>query len=77
LNVLRAGAELAPMAALPAGVTVEAMARAEETRLGPWLLALALTLLAVDRAGDAGAVGAAGGGRHARGARPGRFWPSR
>jgi hypothetical protein len=48
LNVMRAGEELAPMAALPDGVVVEAIERAEEQRLGPWLLALALGLLALD-----------------------------
>ncbi len=48
LNVLRAGATLAAMAELPAGVTVEALERPDETRLGPWLLAVALGLLALD-----------------------------
>ena len=48
LNVMRAGDRLAPMADLPAGVVVEAMDRAEERRLGPWLLGAALVLLAAD-----------------------------
>ncbi len=48
LNVLRAGAELAPLAALPPGVVVEALDQPEETPLAPWLLALALVLLAID-----------------------------
>jgi hypothetical protein len=48
LNVMRAGDGLAPMAALPEGVVVEAIDRAEERRLGPLLLALALMLLALD-----------------------------
>jgi hypothetical protein len=48
LNVLRADAELAPLPALPAAVTVEALDRPEETRLGPWLLGLAIALFALD-----------------------------
>ncbi|MBP7000193.1 DUF4159 domain-containing protein [Amaricoccus sp.] len=48
LNVLRAGATLAPLAPLPAEVVVEALERPRETPLAPWLLALALGLLAVD-----------------------------
>jgi hypothetical protein len=48
LNVMRAGDGLAPMAALPEGVVVEAIDRPEERPLGPWLLALALVLLALD-----------------------------
>jgi hypothetical protein len=48
LNVMRADDRLAPLAALPEGVVVEAMERPEEIRLGPWLLGLALALLALD-----------------------------
>lgn len=48
LNALRAGDRLAPLGPLPAGVAVETLQRPEEIRLGPWLLALALGLLAVD-----------------------------
>ena len=48
LNVMRADARLAPLAALPQGVVTETMDRPEETRLGPWLLAVALGLLAAD-----------------------------
>ena len=48
LNVMRAGDTLAPMAALPDGVMIEAMDRAAERPLGPWLLGLALVLLAAD-----------------------------
>jgi Domain of unknown function (DUF4159)/Aerotolerance regulator N-terminal len=48
VNVLQADDRLAPLAALPAGVAVEAMERPGETRLGPWLLAAALVLLALD-----------------------------
>ena len=48
LNVMRAGDELAPLAPLPAGVTVETLDRPAEVRLGPWLIALALMLLALD-----------------------------
>lgn len=48
LNTHRAGDRLAPLGPLPAGVTVERLQRPEEIRLGPWILALALGLLAVD-----------------------------
>ncbi len=48
LNLLRPGDRLAPMAALPDGVVFEAMDRAEERPLGPWLLGIALVLLAAD-----------------------------
>ncbi len=48
LNVMRDGDRLAPLAPLPAGVSVEAMERPGETRLGPWLLAAALALFALD-----------------------------
>src|SRR5690606_28670359 len=48
LNVMRADDALAPMAALPDAVVVETIARVEERRLGPWLLGLALVLLALD-----------------------------
>lgn len=48
LNVMRSGETLAPLAELPAGVVVEALERGAETRLGPWLLALALALLGLD-----------------------------
>ncbi len=48
LNVMRADDSLAPLAALPDAVVLEALERPEETRLGPWLLSLALALLALD-----------------------------
>ena len=48
VNVMRAGDTLRPLGAMPSGVTVETMTRPAETRLGPWLIALALILLAVD-----------------------------
>jgi hypothetical protein len=48
LNVMRAGDRLAPLAPLPDGVTVETMDRPQEIRLGPWLIGLALVLLAID-----------------------------
>ncbi len=48
LNVIRAGDALAPLPPLPDGVVVETLDRPEEVRLGPWLLALALVLLALD-----------------------------
>jgi hypothetical protein len=68
LNVLRAGDALAPMAALPAGVVVEALERPAETRLGPWLLALALALLAVDVLATLALSGRLGAPRAARAA---------
>ncbi|MFO1143537.1 MAG: DUF4159 domain-containing protein [Amaricoccus sp.] len=48
LNVMRTGDRLAALGPLPDGVTVETLDRAAEIRLGPWLIALALVLLAVD-----------------------------
>jgi hypothetical protein len=48
LNVMRSGDTLAPFAALPEGVVVETLDRPPEIRLGPWLIALALVLLALD-----------------------------
>ncbi|HET9067944.1 MAG TPA: DUF4159 domain-containing protein [Amaricoccus sp.] len=48
LNVMRAGDRLAPLAALPEGVRVETLDLPNEVRLGPWLIALALALLALD-----------------------------
>ncbi len=48
LNVMRADDTLAPLAALPDGVTVETLERPAEIRIGPWLIALALVLLALD-----------------------------
>jgi hypothetical protein len=48
LNVMRTDSTLAPLAALPRGVVTETLDRPEEMRLGPWLLALALLLLAAD-----------------------------
>jgi hypothetical protein len=68
VNVLRAGDTLAPLAALPAGVVVEALERAKETRLGPWLLAAALALLAIDVLATLAISGRIGAGRSARSA---------
>jgi hypothetical protein len=48
LNVMRADDRLAPLGPLPEGVVVETLERPEEIRLGPWLIALALVLLALD-----------------------------
>jgi hypothetical protein len=48
LNVMDEAARLAPLAPLPSAVAVEAMERPGETRLGPWLLAAAIGLLAAD-----------------------------
>ncbi|PZQ51346.1 MAG: LytTR family transcriptional regulator [Rhodovulum sulfidophilum] len=48
VNVMREGDRLAPLAGLPVGLRVETFAQPEEVRLGPWLLAGALLLLALD-----------------------------
>ncbi len=48
LNVMRADDTLAPMPPLPDGVVVETLDRPEEVRLGPWLIAFALVMLALD-----------------------------
>lgn len=48
LNVMRSDDHLQPLAALPGGIRIETMQLAREIRLGPWLLALALLLLALD-----------------------------
>jgi hypothetical protein len=48
LNVMDAEARLAALPAMPDGVRIEAMAQEQERRLGPWLLALGLALLALD-----------------------------
>ncbi len=68
LNVLRSGDLLAPLADLPAGVVVEAPQRGAETRLGPWLLALALALLALDVLATLALSGRMRGARAAGGA---------
>ncbi len=68
LNVMREGDALAPLAAMPAGVTVEAMAQAGEVRLGPWLLAAALALLAVDVLATLALTGRLSGGAGRRAA---------
>jgi len=48
LNVLAQDARLIGLGALPDAVRIESMAQAQERRLGPWLLSLALGLLALD-----------------------------
>jgi hypothetical protein len=48
LNVMHDGDEIAPLASLPQGVVTETMDRPAEIRLGPWLIAAALLLLALD-----------------------------
>lgn len=48
LNVMQAGDSLAPLPPLPPGVVVETLERPEEVRLGPWLIGLALVILAID-----------------------------
>ncbi len=53
---------------LPPGVVVEALERGAETRLGPWLLALALALLALDVLATLALSGRLRGVRLARGA---------
>jgi hypothetical protein len=81
VNVLRAGATLAPLADLPDAVTVEALERPAETRLGPWLLAGRWPCWRSTcwrrwrcRAGWARAPAGRGG---ARGPRRRRRWPRR
>jgi hypothetical protein len=69
LNVLRQGDTVAPLGDLPAGVTVEALDRPEETRLGPWLLGLAIGLFALDVLATLFVSGRFGSGGR-RGARP-------
>lgn len=48
VNVMRAGDRLTPLGALPREVGVEVLERPREVHLGPWLIALALVLLAGD-----------------------------
>lgn len=74
LNVMRAGDGLRPLGPLPAQVSVETLERPEEIRLGPWILALALGLLAVDVLATLGLTGrfrARRGGRTAAAAASG------
>ena len=66
LNVRRADDRLAPLAALPDGVVVETLDAPEERRLGPWLLALALGLLAIDVLATLRLSGRLGGRRSRR-----------
>jgi Domain of unknown function (DUF4159) len=66
LNVMRSDDRLAPLAALPEGVHVEALQRPEEIRLGPWLMALALALLALDVLATLVVSGRLGRGRAGR-----------
>ncbi len=62
VNVTRAGDALEPLGALPTGVTYEKMERPREQRLGPWLLAAALALLAADILATLRVSGRLGGG---------------
>ncbi|MHA3980062.1 DUF4159 domain-containing protein [Halovulum sp. GXIMD14794] len=48
VNLFRTGDQIAPIGALPGGITVESMEVAPETPLKPWLLTLALLALAAD-----------------------------
>ena len=48
LNVMRDGDRLAPFGPMPEGVVVQALEQPSEVRLGPWLIGLALILLALD-----------------------------
>lgn len=48
LNVMRPDDTLAPLAGLPAAVRIETIAEPPEIRFGPWLIAAALVLLALD-----------------------------
>jgi Domain of unknown function (DUF4159)/Aerotolerance regulator N-terminal len=65
LNVMRADDDLSPLGPLPDGVTVETLDRAREIRLGPWLIALALGLLALDVLATLVVSGRLGRGRRA------------
>ncbi|MCB1371668.1 MAG: DUF4159 domain-containing protein [Rhodobacteraceae bacterium] len=71
LNVMRRDDRLAPMAGLPDALVQEALERPAERRLGPWLLALALVLLAADVLATlrvSGRLGSGGARAAARGA---------
>ncbi len=48
LNVMRPDDRLEPLGGLPPGVVVETLEQPSEIALGPWLVALALVLLAID-----------------------------
>ncbi|QHQ36136.1 DUF4159 domain-containing protein [Algicella marina] len=48
VNLFQTGDTLEPLGAMPSGVVVEAMGVVEETFLKPWLLVVALLLLAAD-----------------------------
>ncbi|HVH04333.1 MAG TPA: DUF4159 domain-containing protein [Amaricoccus sp.] len=48
LNVMRTDDRLAPLGPMPEGVVVQTLEQPSEVRLGPWLIALALLLLALD-----------------------------
>ena len=63
LNVMRADDRLAPLGPMPEGVVVQALEQPSEIRLGPWLIALALALLALDVAATLLVSGRLGRGR--------------
>ena len=65
LNVMRQDDRLRPLAALPEGVRVETLDLPSEIRLGPWLIGLALTLLAIDVLATLLVSGRLGRGRRA------------
>jgi hypothetical protein len=48
LNVMRVDDRLAPLGPMPEGVVLQALEQPSEVRLGPWLIGLALLLLALD-----------------------------
>ena len=48
LNVMRTDDRLAPLGPMPEGVVVQTLEQPSEVRLGPWLIALALLLMALD-----------------------------
>lgn len=66
LNVLRADDRLEPLATLPQGVSVQAPQELSEVRLGPWLVGLALLLLAIDVLATMLVAGRLWGGRATR-----------
>jgi hypothetical protein len=48
LNVMRSDDRLAPIGTLPEGVRIETFEQPSEIRLGPWLIGVALVVLALD-----------------------------
>ena len=63
VNVMRADDRLRPLAAMPPGVRVETISEPREIRFGPWLIAAALGLLALDVLATLRVSGRLGSGR--------------